>query len=129
LDAIELLPENLKCRRRVFARAVEIRGNIRRLHRLRRFFVSDSLPTVVGPNKAPTLEILCSKIHQEASFVAARVEVIQDLRSFDLANFGQCFQLDNNLFVANKIGAMKGPSVFCLYKTLAWPPNVREARI
>jgi hypothetical protein len=64
--------------------------------------------------------------------VATCFQVIQDLRPFDLADFGQSFQLENNLFVANKIGSIKGPSVFCLYKTLAlrivgWPPNIREA--
>jgi hypothetical protein len=56
--------------------------------RLRRFFVSVSLRTVVGPNRAATLQTLCSKIDQEASFVATRFEVIQDLRPFDLADFG-----------------------------------------
>jgi hypothetical protein len=74
--------------------------------------------------------------------VATRFELIQDLRPFDLADFGQCFQLDNNLFVANKNRLDKGPSVFCLYKTLAlrlvgemgfhdrqWPPNIHQARI
>jgi hypothetical protein len=40
--------------------------------------------------------------------VATRFALIQDLRPFDLADFGQCFELENSLFVANKIGSIRG---------------------
>jgi hypothetical protein len=49
--------------------------------------------------------------------VATRFEVIQDLCPFDLADFGQCFQLDNNLFVANKIGSIRGLQSSAFIKT------------
>jgi hypothetical protein len=69
--------------------------NIRRLHRLRRCLVSVSLRIAVGPNKATCAHSISPSLIK-------------------------CFPLDNNLFVANKIGSIMGLQSSAFIKQWHW---------
>src|SRR6266404_9252060 len=64
--------------------------------------------------------------------MAARFEVIKNLRPLHLPEFGQRFQLDDDLFVTNKIGSIWCPEPsafvkdwhFCL--RTEWDPSIAE---
>lgn len=48
--------------------------------------------------------------------MATCFEIIEDLRPFDLAKFGQRFQLDDDLFITNKVGSIRSPKLSSFVK-------------
>ena len=48
--------------------------------------------------------------------MATCFEIIEDLRPFDLARFGQRSQLDDDLFITNKVGSIRSPKLSSFVK-------------